>query len=127
MGGPASGQALAAGEGVTRRLCAAAPRTVAGSPAARHSHTASHHTHAARPRAPPRAQAYAAARFADSVLRAMGGEKDIVVCTYVESKLLPGADFFSSKVRCCTPQRCALPAGTACLRDCLPAGLAVVA
>ena len=38
--------------------------------------------------------------MADSVLRAVGGEKNVVECTFVESPLYKdkGIDFFSSKV-----------------------------
>lgn len=43
--------------------------------------------------------AYAAARFAESVLLGLNGEKDIYECTYVASDMLPGFDYFSSKVR----------------------------
>jgi len=42
--------------------------------------------------------AYAGARFANSVLRALNGEKGIVECTYVESEVVPGVAFFSSPV-----------------------------
>ena len=44
-------------------------------------------------------QAYAAARFAESVLLGLNGEKDIVECTYVESSVVPGFAYFSSQVR----------------------------
>jgi malate dehydrogenase len=43
--------------------------------------------------------AYAGAKFADRVLRAANGEKGIVECTYVESKVQAGLDFFSSPVQ----------------------------
>ncbi|GAA5997597.1 malate dehydrogenase [Rhodotorula paludigena] len=44
--------------------------------------------------------AYAGADFTDSLLRAMNGEKDVKLCTYVESPLYKdqGVDFFSSPV-----------------------------
>ncbi|CAI7806037.1 unnamed protein product [Closterium sp. NIES-54] len=42
--------------------------------------------------------AYAAAVFADSLLKAMNGAPNVVECTYVESKLTE-ARFFASKVR----------------------------
>jgi malate dehydrogenase len=42
--------------------------------------------------------AYAAARMAESVLLAKNGEKNVVECTYVESNLVEGLPFFSSKV-----------------------------
>jgi len=42
--------------------------------------------------------AYAGARFANSVLRALNGEKGIVECTYVDSDIVPGVAFFSSPV-----------------------------
>lgn len=44
-------------------------------------------------------QAYAAARFAESVLLALNGEKDVVECTFVESDVHPDFKFFASKVR----------------------------
>lgn len=43
--------------------------------------------------------AYAAARFAESVLLGLNGEKDVVECAYVESSLVPGLDYFASRVR----------------------------
>ena len=42
--------------------------------------------------------AYAAARFAESVLAARAGEKNVVECTFVESDIQPGFQYFSSKV-----------------------------
>ena len=42
--------------------------------------------------------AYAAARMAESVLLAKSGEKNVVECTYVESNLVEGLPFFSSRV-----------------------------
>ncbi|KAL6784255.1 MDH1 [Auxenochlorella protothecoides x Auxenochlorella symbiontica] len=42
--------------------------------------------------------AYAAARFAESVLLALNGEKDVVECTFVESDVHPDFKFFASKV-----------------------------
>ncbi|GAB4822533.1 hypothetical protein N2152v2_009579 [Parachlorella kessleri] len=43
--------------------------------------------------------AYAAARFAESVLLGLNGEQDVVECCYLESTLVPGLDYFASKVR----------------------------
>ena len=43
--------------------------------------------------------AYAAAAFANSCLRAMGGEADVVDCAYVESNVAPGLPFFASRLR----------------------------
>ena len=43
--------------------------------------------------------AYAAARFAESCLRGMAGEADVVECAFVPSKVEPSLEFFSSKVR----------------------------
>lgn len=43
--------------------------------------------------------AYAAARFSNSLLKALSGEKGVVECAYVESPLFKGqADFFASPV-----------------------------
>jgi len=42
--------------------------------------------------------AYAGARFTHSVLRALKGEKGVVECSYVESNLVPGVAFFSSRI-----------------------------
>lgn len=42
--------------------------------------------------------AYAGARFTNSILRALNGERGIVECTYVESDVVPGVRFFSSPV-----------------------------
>lgn len=44
-------------------------------------------------------QAYAAARFAESVLLALNGDANVIECTYVESSMVPGLPYFSSKVR----------------------------
>lgn len=43
--------------------------------------------------------AYAAARMAESVLLGLNGEKDIIECSYVESSIVPGFQYFSSRVR----------------------------
>uniref|UniRef100_A0A7S0RN61 Malate dehydrogenase n=1 Tax=Pyramimonas obovata TaxID=1411642 RepID=A0A7S0RN61_9CHLO len=43
--------------------------------------------------------AYAGALFADSCLRALNGQKDVIECTYVESPVVPGLEFFATKVR----------------------------
>lgn len=43
--------------------------------------------------------AYAAARMAESVLLAMDGKKDVIECTYVESDMVDGLPYFSSRVR----------------------------
>jgi len=40
-----------------------------------------------------------AARMAESVLLALNGQRDVVECTFVESSLVPGFPFFSSRVR----------------------------
>ena len=37
--------------------------------------------------------------MAESVLLAMNGEKNIIECTYVESSMVPGMPYFSSRVR----------------------------
>ena len=37
--------------------------------------------------------------MAESVLLAMNGEKNVVECTYVESAMVPGLPYFSSRVR----------------------------
>lgn len=58
--------------------------------------------HLTPPHPHPSRQAYAAARFAESVLLGLNGEKDVVECCYVESKLVPGLNYFASKVRKCT-------------------------
>jgi len=42
--------------------------------------------------------AYAGARFTHSILRALKGEKGVVECCYVESNVVPGVSFFSSRV-----------------------------
>lgn len=42
--------------------------------------------------------AYAGARFTDRILRALKGEKGLVECTYVESTVVPGVQYFSSPV-----------------------------
>ena len=43
--------------------------------------------------------AYAAARFAESCLRALRGEGGVVECAYVASAAVPGLEFFASPVR----------------------------
>ena len=43
-------------------------------------------------------QAYAGARMAESVLLGLNGEEGIIECTYVESSIIPGLTYFSSKV-----------------------------
>lgn len=43
--------------------------------------------------------AYAAARMAESVLSAMNGAKDVVECTFVESKMVPDMPYFSSRIK----------------------------
>jgi len=42
--------------------------------------------------------AYAAARFAESCLRGLQGDK-VYECAYIESSLVPGLDYFASKVQ----------------------------
>ena len=42
--------------------------------------------------------AYAAARFAESCLRALRGEGGVVECAYVASAAVPGLEFFASPV-----------------------------
>jgi malate dehydrogenase len=42
--------------------------------------------------------AYAGALFGDACLRAKNGEAGVVECTYVESDVVPGLDFFATKV-----------------------------
>jgi len=42
--------------------------------------------------------AYAGARFTHSILRALKGEKGVIECAYVESTVVPGVPFFSSRV-----------------------------
>lgn len=42
--------------------------------------------------------AYAGARFTDSLLRAMNGERGVVEPTFVESSVVPGCKFFASNV-----------------------------
>lgn len=42
--------------------------------------------------------AYAAARFAESALRGLQGDK-VYECSYVESPLISGVPFFASKVQ----------------------------
>lgn len=42
--------------------------------------------------------AFAGARFANALLNAMSGTVGVAECTYVESSLVPGLDFFASKV-----------------------------
>ena len=43
--------------------------------------------------------AYAAARFAESVLLGLAGEQGVVECAFTESSLVPGFQFFASPVR----------------------------
>lgn len=43
--------------------------------------------------------AYAGARMAESVLLGLNGEPGVEECTYVESGLVPGFQYFASKVR----------------------------
>lgn len=43
--------------------------------------------------------AYAGARMADSVLRGLNGEKDVIECTFVQSDVVEGLPYFSSPVR----------------------------
>ena len=43
--------------------------------------------------------AYAAARFAESCLRGLAGEADVVECAFVPSTVEPSLAFFSSKVK----------------------------
>jgi malate dehydrogenase len=42
--------------------------------------------------------AFAGARFTDSLLRALNGEKKIVEPTFVESNVVPGVSFFATNV-----------------------------
>jgi len=42
--------------------------------------------------------AYAGARFTHSILRAMKGEKGVIECSYVESNVVDGVRFFSSRI-----------------------------
>jgi malate dehydrogenase len=42
--------------------------------------------------------AYAAARFVESCLRGLSGEKDVVECSYVPTNAVEGMNFFASKV-----------------------------
>ncbi len=43
--------------------------------------------------------AYAAARMAESALLGLAGEEDVFECTYTESSVVEGLEFFSSKVQ----------------------------
>ena len=43
--------------------------------------------------------AYAGALFADACLRGLNGEPDVEEFSYVESQVVPGLPFFSSRVR----------------------------
>eukprot|EP00793_Prasinoderma_coloniale_P003946 PRCOL_00006787-RA len=43
--------------------------------------------------------AYAGAHFANACLKGLNGEKDVVECSYVESNVVPGLEFFATKVR----------------------------
>lgn len=50
------------------------------------------------------AQAYAAARMAESCLLGLQGKDNIYECAYVESSLIPELSYFASKVRAsCMP------------------------
>jgi len=42
--------------------------------------------------------AFAGARFANSVLRVMNGEANVVECAYVKSDAVKGAEYFSTPV-----------------------------
>jgi hypothetical protein len=42
---------------------------------------------------------YAGALFADAVLKGLNGATDQVQCAYVESSVVPGLQYFASKVR----------------------------
>lgn len=42
--------------------------------------------------------AYAAAVFAEQVLRGLDGEKNVTACAYVESSVMPGFDYFAQEV-----------------------------
>ena len=44
-------------------------------------------------------QAYAAARMAESCLLGLEGKDNIYECAYVQSSIVPGVEFFASKVR----------------------------
>lgn len=44
-------------------------------------------------------QAYAAARMAESSLLGLAGEEDVYECTYTQSEVVDGLEFFSSKVQ----------------------------
>ncbi|BGP58467.1 hypothetical protein JCM8202_005304 [Rhodotorula sphaerocarpa] len=75
--------------------------------------------------------AYAGLEWADALLRAMNGEKDVQLCTYVESKLYAdkGCDYFSSPVTLTSegtvgeihPIGDLHPSEQALLDECLPA------
>ncbi|EFJ08326.1 hypothetical protein SELMODRAFT_131967 [Selaginella moellendorffii] len=43
--------------------------------------------------------AYAGALFAEACLKGLNGVNNVIECTYVESSVVPGLSFFSSKVR----------------------------
>lgn len=43
--------------------------------------------------------AYAGAMFADACLRGLNGQKDVIECSYVESSVVPGVEFFATKVQ----------------------------
>ena len=47
-------------------------------------------------------QAYAAARMAESCLLGLQGKDNIYECAYVQSTVVPGLDFFASKVCSCS-------------------------
>ncbi len=65
--------------------------------------TRHHQTHGSVPQAgkgsATLSMAYAAAAFANSCLRAMGGEDGVVDCAYVESNVVPGLPFFAGRLR----------------------------
>jgi malate dehydrogenase len=42
--------------------------------------------------------AYAALQFTTSLLRALKGEKSVVECAFVESKIMPGVNYFASRI-----------------------------
>ena len=75
--------------------------------------------------------AYAGLEWADALLRAMNGEKNVKLCTYVESPLYAdkGCDFFSSPVSLTSegtvgeihPVGDLHPTEQALLEECLPA------
>lgn len=42
--------------------------------------------------------AFAGARFAFSLIRAMSGEQNVVECSYVKSDVVPGVKYFSNQI-----------------------------